>query len=435
LKALPVNCLWLGAVFAHLAQSASLSGPIDVIHYDVVTSLDFHTREISGHTAITLQARSPGQQSVVFSPSALAIESATLAGRPLRVSSSSSGLVVRFPQALRVADRIKIVIKYHGKPARGLVFDGNTVYSNYFTCDWMICSLEDFGEKASIELTLEGPPGMVSHGPGRSLGSARGPDGRERYRWKESRPYSAYLYGFALGTFNQVTDRHGPTELVYLSARADASRLRTLFAPTAEMLRFFEDKAGVRFPHARYVQVHTPGSEAQEAMNFSLIGEGVVAPMLSDSNEDWAIAHELAHQWWGNSITCSDMAQFWLNEGVTTFMVAAWKEYRWGRDAYDRELMLLARRLEDASRLGVNRPLTYSGQYPSLSARRAIQYSKGALFMDRLRRELGDETFWLALKAYTRKHAGGTVNSRDFQKAFEGAARRDLSQLFNEWVY
>jgi hypothetical protein len=97
--------------------------------------------------------------------------------------------------------------------------------------------------------------------------------------------------------------------------------------------------------------------------------------------------------------------------------------------------MLLARRLEDASRLGVNRPLTYSGQYPSLSARRAIQYSKGALFMDRLRRELGDETFWLALKAYTRKHAGGTVNSRDFQKAFEGAARRDLSQLFNEWVY
>jgi aminopeptidase N len=425
----------IAAFFASPAKAASPSGPVDVIHYDVFTSLDFETGEISGQTAITLKARAPEQQRIAFSPNGLSIKSAVMGGRPLRVSSSPSGLFVDLPQTLAIAERVKIVITYHGKPARGLVFDGSAVYSSYFTCDWMICALENFGEKASIELTLEGPAGMVSYGPGRAQGRSAGADGRERHHWRESRPYSAYLYGFALGTFNQAADRSGPTELVYFSARASAPRLKTLFAPTAEMLRFFEGRAGVRFPHARYAQVLTPGSEAQEAMNFSLVGERVLAPMLNDPQEDWAIAHELAHQWWGNSITCSDISQFWLNEGVTTFMVAAWKEHRWGRAAYQRELMLLERRVEDARRLDVDRPLTYAGQYPSLSARRAIQYSKGALFMDRLRQELGEDIFWRALKAYTRKHAGGTVDSQDFQKAFEGAAQRDLSPLFNEWVY
>src|SRR6187551_3131020 len=423
--------LGIVAVFAPLAQGASRSGPIDVIHYDVFTSVDFDSGEIIGQTVITLKARAPEQQRISFSPNSLSIDSATLAGHPLGVSSGAGGLIVDLPHVLRVAERVKIVITYHGKPARGLVFDGSAAYSGYFTCDWMICAMEDFGEKASIGLTLEGPSGMVSYGPGLLRGRSAGPDGRVRHLWKESRPYSAYLYGFALGTFNQATDRSGRTELIYLSARTEVPRLSALFAPTSKMLRFFEGKAGVRFPHARYVQVHTPGAEAQEAMNFSLLGDRVLAPMLNDPQEDWAIAHELAHQWWGNSITCSDVSQFWLNEGVTTFMVAAWKEHRWGRDAYDRELMLLERRVEDARRLGVDRPLTYSGQYPSLSARRAIQYSKGALFMDRLRQELGDDTFWRALKAYTRKHAGGTVNSQDFQKAFEGEARRDLSSLFN----
>src|SRR5205085_10936630 len=107
-----------------------------------------------------------------------------------RVSSGSSGLVIELPHELRIAERIKIVIAYHGKPARGLTFHGGAVYSGYFTCDWMICALDDFGDKASIELTLEGPPGMVSQGPGHFQGRSPGPDGRERYRWRESRPYS-----------------------------------------------------------------------------------------------------------------------------------------------------------------------------------------------------------------------------------------------------
>lgn len=136
-----------------------------------------------------------------------------------------------------------------------------------------------------------------------------------------------------------------------------------------------------------------------------------------------------------NLVTCADWNEFWLNEGITTFMVAAWKEHRWGRASYDREMELARQRVDADAKAGTVGPLTFSGPFPSLSARRAIQYSKGALFMDRLRRELGERMFWDGLRSFTRTYAGTTVVSRDFQRALERASGRDLSTLFNEWVY
>ena len=416
-------------------NAATSSGPIDILHYDVSMSVDFNDRTITGETAILFRVIAPDQRSLSFSGNALNVTGAYLGRETLSISRRGSALVIGLPGALPSGTTQKITLTYEGKPARGLVFGPRSVYSGYFACDWMICPLDAPGDKATITMTLLVPEGMTSLGPGRLLSRSGAGPGLERQVWREDRPYSSYLYGFALGDFHQATAKAGSTDLVYLSATATPDRLTTLFAPTGDMLLFFQDKAGVPFPHARYVQVHDSGSDAQEAANFSIIGDGVIAPSLADPQDDWAIAHELAHQWWGNSITCTDWSQFWLNEGVTVFMVAAWKEHRWGRAAYDKELGLLQTRVDEASRTGVDRPLTYSGTYPSLSLRRAIQYSKGALFMDRLRRELGDETFWRALKIYTRVYAGGVVESRDLQMSFERTSERNLSELFNAWVY
>lgn len=237
------------------------------------------------------------------------------------------------------------------------------------------------------------------------------------------------------GEFAVAKERVRGTELLYFAREASDAELRRSFAPTADMVEFFERKAGVDIPQRRYAQMLVPGSVAQEAVNLSLIGADLVNAMRADPQEDWVIAHELAHQWWGNAITCADLSQFWLNEGITVFMVAAWKEYRWGHDAYERELQLHRQRVEWAKAGGVDRKLTSRESYPSLPLRRAIHYSKGALFMDRLRQDLGDELFWRAFKRYTRTYLGKTVTSQDLQRSFEQTSRRDLSSLFDQWVY
>jgi aminopeptidase N len=242
------------------------------------------------------------------------------------------------------------------------------------------------------------------------------------------------LFGFAAGFPIQAESTHrGRTlRVAGLLPRAELERR---FADTERMLDFFERKAGTGLPGRSYTQLLVPGSEAQEKSSFSIIGRDQLDPRLADPKEDWAVAHELAHMWWGNLVTCSSWRDFWLNEGITTFMVAAYKEERWGRADYDREMDLFRARRQRAADAGFDVPLAYGGEYPSLALKRAITYSKGALFMDALRRELGDALFWKGLRAFTVANAGRTVESEDLQRAFDQAAGRDLSPLFRLWVF
>ena len=431
--------LLVAARLSAAAPSPALpTGEIDVLHYALTVTPDFDRRSISGESQVSFRSQRDALAEVRFSANSLTVDRAAMRGEPVRVSRASEEIVMTLPRPLARGQTATLTIAFHGVPARGLVFGAKSVYTSYFTCDWMFCVQDRPGDKATIDLTIVVPKGMTSVGVG-ARGSvapaAAGPGGFEAHTSRETRPYSSYVYGFAAGDFHVVSERQGNAELVYLSETAPPERLRALFASTGAMVRFFEEKAGVGLPHERYVQVHAPGTAAQEADAFSVIGDDMVSPILDDPQEDWVIAHELAHQWWGNLVTCADWNEFWLNEGITTFMVAAWKEHRWGRASYEREMELARQRVEAAAKAGTSVPLTSPGPFPSLSARRAIAYSKGALFMDRLRREIGEQQFWAGLRSFTRTYAGTTVVSRDFQRTFERASGRDLASLFDAWVY
>ena len=211
--------------------------------------------------------------------------------------------------------------------------------------------------------------------------------------------------------------------------------MAALFAQTPAMVAFLADKAGMPLPNGRYAQVLVLGREAQEAASFSLIGMADLDRERDEPSSAWIIAHELAHQWWGNLVTCATWQDLWLNEGIVTFMVAAWEEHHSGEAAYRQELDVARRRVERVRELGFDKPLAWGGTYPSIGARRAVQYSKGALFLAHLRESIEDPAFWNGLRRFTRRHAGGTVTSKDFQQAMETTSGRDLSPMFIEWVY
>jgi aminopeptidase N len=174
---------------------------------------------------------------------------------------------------------------------------------------------------------------------------------------------------------------------------------------------------------------------AQEVSRHAVIGKAMLDPILATPDEDWVIAHELAHQWWGNLITCADWNEFWLNEGITSFMTAAWKQQRWGEAAYQRELDLAGKRWERAKQAGYDKPLSWTGDYPSLGIKRAIHYSKGMLFMHALRQEMGEPAFWAGFKRYTQANVGRSVTAADLQQAMEAEAGRSLRVQFAAWVY
>ncbi len=432
-------------LLASLAVLLALAGPVraeaapgegfDVVGYDLFLSPDVQTGTVVGRETITLRILDQGLQRLAFSGNALVIDSASVDGAPVTVRSEETALGVDLQQPLAKGTRLKLTLTYHGQPRRGLVRSPNALHTRYFACDWMVCAQDQFGDKAAFRLELRIPAGLEALAVGRRVARRAGAEGGEIQTWRTPRPYPAYLFGFAMGRFARAEDRVGSTRLSYLSDVASPAELKRRFAGTAEMVRFLSDKAGARLPADDYGQLLVAGDEAQEQATYAVLGVEALPAKADDPAEDWAIVHELAHQWWGNLVTCASLRDFWLNEGITTFMTAAWKEHRYGRAAYDAELAVARRRLDKARTAGFDKPLAWDGAYPSLGVRRAIQYSKGALFMDHLRGALGEKAFWAGLRRYTRAHAGGVVTSLDLQKAMEASSGRDLGPLFAEWVF
>lgn len=411
------------------------SDGFEVAAYALELAPNIQARSVEGRETITLKATVDGVRRLAFSPNALKIDLATINGVAVGHTMESDALVIDLPDPLERGRDVKLVLTYHGRPARGFSGSATTLYTSYFACDWMICQQKEFGRKSAFTIDLRVPAGMASLSVGSMVARRPGPAGGEVHTWTAPRPYSAYLFGFAIGPFARFSERIGTRRLSFLSATSDVAELRRRFAETREMVTFLSKKAGLPLPVNDYSQVLVPGDEAQEAATYSVLGAAALPSAPGNPFQDWAIVHELAHQWWGNLVTCSTLREFWLNEGITAFMTAAWKEHRYGRTAYEAELEVARSRLAKAQLRNFDRPLAWDGAYPDLGTRRAIQYSKGALFMAQLRTTLGDAAFWAGLRKYTRSHAGGSVTSLDLQRAMQAASGRDLQPLFREWVF
>jgi aminopeptidase N len=419
---------------AHAAEATPGEG-FQVERYAVALRPDLATTAVSGTETIVVRSTSEGLSRLSFTPNALRIEGATVDGAPAEARQSADALIFILPRPLRRGGKARLSFRMSGRPARGVVAIPSGLYTSYFACDWMVCLQDSPGDKADYALDLFLPAGMRSTSVGRAEPARILPGGLALHRWRSTRPYSPYLYAFAAGAFARRAARTGEGELVYLDGAAAGDDLGRLFAQAPAAAAFLAGKAGLELPDRHYVQLLVPGDEAQESAGFSLIGRAHLDREQGDRRDGWAIVHEMAHSWWGNLVTCATWRDFWLNEGIATFMVAAWKEHLYGEAAYREELAGARRRVERVRALGFDKPLAWPGKYPSLGARRAVQYSKGALFLARLRETIGDAAFWDGLRRFTRAHAGGTVTSRDFQAAMERSSRRDLSPLFAEWVY
>jgi aminopeptidase N len=438
-----LNPLRLGAVIAALALSAmwpvalrASTSTIDVLSYRAVVRPDIPARHVSGQVTIRARVLVDGTAVVRLDRGQLTIEHVRDERHALAFDVPSQQLVVHLQRAVRAGTIVTLTVVYAGSPRTGLQFvpERRQAYTIFSTSQWLVC-VDDPGDKATLDLEVQVPVDLQVIGSGTPTGQRPRPAGIVAHHFRLSRPTSSFLFGFAAGPFRTIEHRTSGTTIVFAGDGFTDDELRQVFRETPAMLRFFEERAGLSLPGDRYAQVLVANTAGQEAAGFAMLSEAYGRSILADASATTLLAHELAHQWWGHLVTCREWTHFWLNEGVATFMAAAWIGHRFGREAYEQEIARARARVEQVRQESGDRPLVFPSWERPTAADRVIVYQKGALALHALREEVGEDAFWTGMRAYLKAFQGQAVVSADFQAVMERAADRSLKAFFDEWVY
>jgi aminopeptidase N len=432
-------CLTLVQFVLLVVQQPALSetggGSFDVLGYTAVIRPVIETQSVSGRVDIHVRFLSDHVTWIDLDRAELTIEEVRYQGKPLEFELLPRRLRVHLstPGARNTSG--DFVVTYHGMPRTGLQFvpERQQAYTIFSTSQWLVC-VDAPEDKATLDLQLALPVGLRAIGPGALVSQQPGTDGTVVYRWRETRPMSTYLFGFAAGRFTEVEVRHGKTTLWYVGEKFSRDELSGIFRDTPDMLEFFTARAGVPYPGDTYTQVLVASTAGQEASGFSLLSEAYGRAVLNDQRAISLIAHELAHQWWGNLVTCRDWREFWLNEGFATFMAAAYDEHRFGREAYRRDIERARVRYEEVLRNGGNRSLVFPDWNRPTPGDRTLVYQKGAYVLHLLRERIGEDAFWAGFRRYTAAYAGASVTTEDFRRSMEESSGSSLGEFFDKRV-
>ncbi|MEC7240798.1 MAG: M1 family metallopeptidase [Myxococcota bacterium] len=341
-------------------------------------------------------------------------------------------------------------VVYTARPRRGLYFVGPTLaLPDREHQVWSQCQDEDGhyffpcvdhpGFKQTMQIVIEAPEHYTTVSNGRLIKKCKLEDGWLSWSWEQDKPMPAYLVNVIVAKLDAHADRCGELEVNYLVAPGTPpEEVQRIFGRTPEMIRCFEERYGVAYPWARYDQI------VVEDFIFGGM-ENVAATTLTDLtmatpraavewDPDGLIAHELAHQWFGDLVTCQDWSQGWLNEGWATYSEAIWLEWSETRERANYDVFCKARGYFSEASSRYSRPVvTYLFREPIDVFDRHL-YEKGACVLHTLRNEIGEDAFWTGTKHYLETHAHQTVHTRNLQDAFEHVSGRNLDGFFQQWI-
>ena len=256
------------------------------------------------------------------------------------------------------------------------------------------------------------------------------------FRWTMKQPHSTYLLSLVAGEFDIKKTAWQGVPLYYVVPKGKGGQINASFDDTPDMLTFFSMNLGVKYPWPKYAQsaMYDFGG-GMENVSATTLGAGSLTDYrLGDHTMATLNSHELAHQWFGDYVTCKDWGEIWLNESFATFFEMLYEEHARGKDAYDAERAgNLRSYLFEAS--SYKRPLATKLYSDPSVIFDAHTYPKGGLILHMLRRELGDADFFKGLHYYLKQNAYTPVESHDLSKAIADATGRNVDAFFDQWIY
>jgi aminopeptidase N len=346
----------------------------------------------------------------------------------------------------------KVRISYSAAPKRGLYFlEPDEHVQDRPEQVWTQCQDEDARHwfpchdkphvKMTFELLAKVPRGWRVLSNGELLRrdeKANAP--HWQYHWRMADPLPSYLVTLVAGDFVEIdAGKAAGVPVTYWVPKGREEDGRRAFGRTPEMIEHFGKLLGVPYPWNKYAQIVVSdfifggmeNTTATTMYEHVLLDERASIDVTSDD----IVAHELAHQWFGDFVTCRDWSHGWLNEGFATFFEHLDVEHKLGKDEYDYSVWgdLAAYFAEANGRY--RRPIVCQDYDAPIDIFDRHLYQKGGIVLHMLRVMLGDDVFWGGVRAYLTKHARSIVETRDLSRALEDHSGKSLEQFFEQWVY
>lgn len=421
------------------AGTEGASVGVDALHYTLDLTFNAQNKTIDGSVTGQYETLSAGLTTLVLNfYDNMAVSDVTLGGGSLAFTHAGNLLTITLDRPYAAGEIFEVTVDYSGSPANTgfgsftwSSHQGNKIFASlseptYGPTWWP--SIDDPADKVTADMLFTVKNGLVAVSNGTLVGTASKPGGNTQYHWHESYPIAPYLISIACTNYDTIVQSYTPQAggspmlVQHWVYPEHLTQAQGSFAVVPSMLGVFAGLFGeYPFIDEKYgmaIFTFSGGMEHQTATSYG-------ANLVTGTNSfEWIIAHEMAHQWWGDSVTLDDWRETWLNEGFATVSEALYFEVKNGTAYYHQYMNSL-----DSGAFGGP---VYGNSNPFGST----VYDKGAWVVHMLRHVIGETAFFDLLPAYHDAHKYGNVNTTAFRQAAEAAwGGQDLSWFFDEWVY
>jgi len=429
--------------------------PFRTEHIALDLEIDPKEKTLRGTAVQKFKVIAAGQKWINLDQEGLAIEEVSVDGKKVDAQLESDRLRIPLQKSPAPGESLEVSVRYSTKnPRRGIYFTGpDAAYPAKRHQVWTQGQDEDSrywfptfdypNQKATSEITATVPKGFTAVSNG-ALISKKDVGDKTQFHYKIGIPHVTYLISLVVAEFAAWEDK-GPRSLPvqYFVEPGREEDGKRAFGDTPKMIEVYENKIGIPYPYEKYSQVAVQdfifggmeNTSATTQTDLTLHDERAHL----DFSSDHLISHELAHQWFGDLLTCRDWSNGWLNEGFATFMERVWVENKPGPHGGMEEAKYYSyndlRDHLDEDRKRYRRPIVCNTYMEPIDLFDTHLYQKGGLVVNLIRHLLGEEPFWKTLQHYVTKHQKSSVETLDLIRAIEDVTGRNLRRFFDEWIF
>jgi aminopeptidase N len=419
---------------------AVATGAMDVQHYGLDLRVDPASKSLRGQVEIRAQLLSSTPTELALDLSrALTVDAVALNGKPTDFRRNGDQILVAVKDSPPKGKPLSIVVTYHGTPeGKGFTFaerNGQPAISNYglpFTARHWWPSKDDPSDKAdSADIAITVPAPLTAASNGKLVATDTNADGTRTFHWRVGYPIYPDAVSVAIAEYVVFEDRYTASNgtsmpLQFYVFPPDEAKARQDFSVIPDIMRSHVQRFGeYPFLREKYGVAEFATYSFREHQTLPSYAEKLIT---GDHANDAVLAHELAHQWFGNSLSVRDWRHVWLNEGFATYAAMLWQEGRDGHAVYRTEMNKLAQE-------ELHGPIFMTDVTDSKKLFGAVTFDKGAWVLHMLRHVMGDRQFFDALRAYVAEYSYRNVSTEDFRAVCERAYGKSLEWFFAQWIY